>query len=151
MSKKQISMLISAVLTGCLLLCFFLSAPFLFVLPNIVLSFPFVFQLDGLTTIFGALTTFLVFLCLLISLPAMYNYSSYLLVLWALEFLLFHTFTSLHLLSFYVFFEITLIPMMLLILIWGSRQRKLHAMYMFFFYTVVGSIFLLLGILFTYL
>lgn len=64
---------------------------------------------------------------------------------------LFHAFTSLNLIIFFIFFEISLVPMILFILIWGSRQRKIHAMYVFFFYTVVGSIFLLFGILYLYL
>jgi NADH:ubiquinone oxidoreductase subunit 4 (subunit M) len=50
-------------------------------------------------------------------------------------------------LTFYALFESTLIPMFLLILFWGARQRKLHAAYMFFFYTAFGSIFLLSGVL----
>jgi NADH-ubiquinone oxidoreductase chain 4 len=40
-----------------------------------------------------------------------------------------------------------MVPMFLIIGIWGSRQRKIHAVYQFFFYTLFGSIFLLLGIL----
>lgn len=68
-----------------------------------------------------------------------------------LEIFLFHTFLSANMLFFYVAFETTLIPMFLLILLWGSRQRKLHAMYMFFFYTVIGSVLLFGGILFTLL
>lgn len=54
-------------------------------------------------------------------------------------------------LTFYSFFEATLLPMVLIILFWGSRQRKLHAMYMFFFYTVFGSILILMGLLFHFL
>jgi len=63
---------------------------------------------------------------------------------------LLHTFTSINLLLFYIFFEISLVPMFLLILLWGSRQRKVHAAYLFFFYTAVGSFFLLLGLLFLF-
>ena len=43
-----------------------------------------------------------------------------------------------------------MIPMFLLIGIWGSRQRKIHAVYYFFFYTAFGSIFLLLSLLLIY-
>jgi len=76
-----------------------------------------------------------------------FNLGFFLGVFFLLEFFLFHTFVSANVLTFYAMFEVTLIPMFLLILLWGSRQRKLHAMYMFFFYTVVGSIFLLAGVL----
>ena len=38
--------------------------------------------------------------------------------------------------------------MVLLILIWGARQRKVHAMFVFVFYTAFGSLFLLVGILY---
>ena len=41
--------------------------------------------------------------------------------------------------------------MILFIFFWGSRQRKVHATYVFFFYTVFGSFFLLVGLLYLYL
>lgn len=79
-----------------------------------------------------------------------YNIWCYLLAFFVLQFFLLHTFAAVNMLVFYVMFEVTLIPMFLLIILWGSRQRKLHAMYMFFFYTVVGSFFLFFGILILY-
>lgn len=106
-----------------------------------------VFSLDYLSVFFAALTCFLVFCCLSISGAHTFNLGFFLGVFFLLELFLLHTFTSANLLTFYAMFEVTLIPMFLLILLWGSRQRKLHAMYMFFFYTVVGSIFLLVGVL----
>jgi proton-translocating NADH-quinone oxidoreductase chain M len=57
-------------------------------------------------------------------------------------------FSTLDLVVFYVFFEGVLIPMSFLIGIWGSRERKIRAFYLFFFYTLVGSLFMLLGILY---
>jgi NADH-quinone oxidoreductase subunit M len=59
-------------------------------------------------------------------------------------------FSILDLLLFYVFFEAILIPMFLLIGIWGSRERKLRAAYLLFFYTLFGSVLMLLGILYIY-
>lgn len=56
-------------------------------------------------------------------------------------------FTSLDLLFFFIFFELLLIPMFLLIGIYGSRINKIEATYRFFLYTLVGSLFLLLVIL----
>lgn len=56
-----------------------------------------------------------------------------------------------NLLMFYLFFEASLIPMYYLIVTWGSRERRLHAAYMYFFYTLLGSIFLITGILLVFL
>jgi len=57
----------------------------------------------------------------------------------------------LDLLLFYVFFESVLIPMFIIIGVWGSRERKIRAAYQFFLYTLFGSIIMLLGILIIYL
>lgn len=55
-------------------------------------------------------------------------------------------FTILDLVGFYVLFESILIPMFLIIGIWGSREEKVQAAYYFFFYTFIGSVFMLLAI-----
>ncbi len=55
-------------------------------------------------------------------------------------------FSALDLFIFYVFFESSLIPMFLIIGIWGARARRIKAAYYLFFYTLGGSIFLLFGI-----
>jgi len=47
---------------------------------------------------------------------------------------------------FYILFEIILIPMFIIIGVWGSRKEKERAAYYFFFYTLVGSLFMLLSI-----
>jgi len=57
---------------------------------------------------------------------------------------------SLNLLLFYIAFEGALIPMFLIIGIWGSRERKVHAAYYLFFYTLISSIFLLVGIIYIF-
>ena len=59
-------------------------------------------------------------------------------------------FSVLDLFLFYIFFEAILIPMYLLIGIWGSRERKIRAVYLFFFYTLCGSILFLIAILYIY-
>lgn len=56
-------------------------------------------------------------------------------------------FSVLDLLLFYIFFEAILIPMYLLIGYFGSRNRKLDAQNLFFIYTLVGSLCLLLSIM----
>jgi proton-translocating NADH-quinone oxidoreductase chain M len=59
-------------------------------------------------------------------------------------------FSILDLLFFYIFFESILIPMFVIIGVWGSRERKIRAAYLFFFYTLVGSVLMLAGILYIY-
>ena len=56
-------------------------------------------------------------------------------------------FIVLDLLLFYISFEGVLIPMYLLIGFYGSRNRKIHAAYQFFLYTLIGSLFLLLALI----
>jgi len=70
-----------------------------------------------------------------------------LLCLSSILFLLIGAFLCYDLLAFYILFESILIPMFLIIGIWGSRSEKVKAAYYFFFYTLVGSVFFLVGIL----
>jgi len=51
---------------------------------------------------------------------------------------------------FYIFFEAILIPMYVLIGMWGSRERKIRAVYLLFFYTLVSSLFFLIAILYLF-
>jgi NADH:ubiquinone oxidoreductase subunit 4 (subunit M) len=67
-----------------------------------------------------------------------------------LDFLLIGTFCFLDLLLFYVFFESVLIPMFLIVGVWGSREKKILASYYFFLYTLFGSVVMLLSILYIY-
>ena len=59
-------------------------------------------------------------------------------------------FSSLDAILYYVFWEAMLIPMFLIIGIWGSRERKIRASYFFFLYTLLGSVLMLLGIFYIY-
>lgn len=65
-----------------------------------------------------------------------------------LELILIHVFCSLNILVFYFYFECVLIPMFLLIGQWGSRLRRIFAAYQFLLYTLFGSLFVLLGLIF---
>ena len=67
-----------------------------------------------------------------------------------MELILILVFTCLDLFFFYIFFEAVLIPMFLVIGIWGSRQRKVRAAYLFFLYTLLGSLFMLISIIYIY-
>ncbi len=109
----------------------------------------FVFGLDGISIFLFVLTALLTFLCILFILnEKLLKY--YVLNLLLIEFLLFLVFSTLDLLLFYIFFEAILIPMYLLVGVWGSRARKIRAAYLLFFYTLVGSLLMLLGLLYIF-
>ena len=107
--------------------------------------------LDGISLFFILLTTFLVPVCLLASWDSIKIYiKEYSIAFLFLEAILICVFSILDILFFYIFFEAVLIPMFLIVGVWGSRERKIRAAYQFFIYTLVGSVLMLLGILFIY-
>jgi NADH:ubiquinone oxidoreductase subunit 4 (subunit M) len=116
-----------------------------FELMNLQLSF----GLDGISLFYFILSSFLIFLCVLFVFDEK-HLKYYLLNLFIIELLLLLVFSVLDILLFYIFFEAILIPMYLVIGIWGSRERKNWEAYMLFFYTLCGSLLLLFGILYIY-
>jgi proton-translocating NADH-quinone oxidoreductase chain M len=107
--------------------------------------------IDGISIFFLLLTTLLIPICILISWNSInYKLKEYLISFLILEFLLIGVFCILDLLLFYIFFESVLIPMFLIIGVWGSRDRKILASYYFFLYTLLGSVLMLLSILYIY-
>lgn len=115
------------------------------------LNFNFSIGIDGISLFFVLLTTLLIFLCILISWTSVKIYiKEFLLAFLILEFFLIGVFSILDLLLFYIFFESVLIPMYLIVGIWGSRERKIRAAYFFFIYTLLGSVLMLLSILYIY-
>lgn len=116
-----------------------------------VLNLNITFGIDGISLFFLLLTTLLIPLCLLISWNSItYNLKGYLISFLLIEFFLIVVFCVLDLLMFYIFFESILIPMFLIVGFWGSRERKILAAYYFFFYTLIGSVVMLLSILYIY-
>jgi NADH-quinone oxidoreductase subunit M len=114
-----------------------------------LMNFKFSFGLDGISLFFFILTSLLIFLCILF----IWNetrFKEYALNLLLIEFLLLLVFSVLDVFLFYVFFEAILIPMFVLIGIWGSRERKIRAVYLLFFYTLFGSLLMLIGLLYIY-
>lgn len=106
---------------------------------------------DGISIFFIILTAFLIPICILASWESItYKIKEFILMLLFTELLLINVFSVLDLFFFYIFFEGVLIPMFIIIGVWGSRQRKIHAAYQFFFYTLLGSILMLLGIIIIY-
>jgi proton-translocating NADH-quinone oxidoreductase chain M len=107
--------------------------------------------IDGISLFFVLLTTLLVPLCILASFDSVKIYvKEYMIAFLVMEALLIIVFSILDLLLFYVFFESVLIPMFLIVGVWGSRERKVRAAYMLFLYTLIGSVLMLLAILLMY-
>jgi len=118
---------------------------------NFLFNFYYVIGIDNISLLFLLLTFFLTPICILISWNSIkYKYNSFIICLVIITFILFNIFCVLDLVFFYIFFESILIPMFILIGVWGSRQRKIHAVYQLFFYTLLGSLLMLLGILVIY-
>ena len=115
------------------------------------LNFNFSLGIDGISLFFILLTTLLIFLCILISWTSVkVNIKEFLIAFLVMEFFLIGVFSILDLLLFYIFFESVLIPMYLIVGVWGSRERKIRAAYFFFLYTLLGSVLMLLSILYIY-
>ena len=109
----------------------------LFWLSNSNLNF--ILGIDGISLFFLFLTTLLIPLCLMVSWNSVgNNLKEFLVAFLILDFFLIGTFCVLDLLLFYIFFESVLIPMFLIIGVWGSRERKILASYYFFFIYVIG-------------
>jgi len=107
---------------------------------------------DGFSIWFIILSTFLIPLCILVSWENIkFRLKEFLLLLFLLEFLLIQVFVITDLILFYILFESVLIPMFIMIGVWGSRERKIFASYQFFIYTFFGSVLMLIGILYLYI
>ena len=114
-----------------------------------LLNIDFSFGVDGISVFFVFLTAFLIFLCILFSWESPFLKEHFINLL-VLDFLLILVFSVLDLLLFYIFFEAILIPMFLLIGFLGSRARKIRAAYLLFFYTLFGSVLMLIGLIYIY-
>src|SRR5947209_3953182 len=105
---------------------------------------------DGFSVWLVVLTTFLTPLCVLISWKSIHErVKEFFIILLILETALIGVFTSLDLFLFYFFWEATLIPMALLIGIYG-HGRRVYAAVKFFLYTMIASVFMLAAILWLY-
>ena len=105
------------------------------------LNINFFVGIDGVSLLFILLTTFIFPLCILTSWKSIKeNLKEYMIVFLMMEALLIIVFCILDLLLFYVFFESILIPIFLIVGIWGSRCRRIRASYMLFLYTLLGSV-----------
>ncbi len=102
---------------------------------------------DGVSILFVLLTAFLLPICVVASWKSVETrVVEYMIAFLILETLVIGVFTSLDLFLFYIFFEGTLVPMFLIIGIWGGANR-IYASYKFFLYTLLGSVLMLLAML----
>ncbi|MEM8647065.1 MAG: NADH-quinone oxidoreductase subunit M, partial [Pseudomonadota bacterium] len=104
---------------------------------------------DGISILFVMLTTFLMPGCVLASWGVKTRVKEYMIAFLVLETLMIGVFVSLDLLLFYLFFEGGLIPMFLIIGIWGGA-RRVYASFKFFLYTLLGSVLMLLAMMAMY-
>ena len=106
---------------------------------------------DGISMLFVILTTFLMPACILASWHSITTrVKEYLVAFLFLETLMIGVFCALDLVLVYLFFEGGLIPMFLIIGVWGGA-RRVYASFKFFLYTLLGSVLMLLAILAMYL
>ncbi len=102
---------------------------------------------DGISVLFVVLTAFLMPLAIIASWESIQErVAEYMIAFLVLETLMIGVFCALDIVVFYIFFEGALIPMFLIIGIWGGKNR-LYAAYKFFLYTLTGSVLMLAAIL----
>ncbi|HEY8381672.1 MAG TPA: NADH-quinone oxidoreductase subunit M [Microvirga sp.] len=105
---------------------------------------------DGFSMPFILLTTFLMPFCILASWDSIqHRVKEYMVAFLVLETTMIGVFGALDLVLFYLFFEAGLIPMFLIIGIWGGK-RRIYASFKFFLYTLLGSVLMLLAIMAMY-
>ncbi|CAN5686518.1 NADH-quinone oxidoreductase subunit M [soil metagenome] len=101
---------------------------------------------DGISVLFVMLTTFLMPLTIAASWTVRERVKEYMIAFLMLETLMIGVFTALDLVLFYVFFEGGLIPMFLIIGVWGG-SRRVYASFKFFLYTFLGSVLMLVAMI----
>ena len=105
---------------------------------------------DGISMLFVILTTFLMPFCVLASWDSVQKrLKEYMIAFLLLEVVMIGVFVALDTVLFYVFFEATLIPMFIIIGVWGGKDR-VYASYKFFLYTLLGSVLTMLAIMAMY-
>ena len=142
---------------------FFLSLYLWIVFDNSIVDFQFVEErewisgfvnykvgVDGISILFILLTTFITPICVITVNATIKNrLKDFLIAILILETFMIGVFCSLDLVVFYLFFEAGLIPMFLIIGIWGG-ERRVYSAFKFFLYTLLGSVLMLVAIISIY-
>ena len=105
---------------------------------------------DGISVLFVLLTTFLMPITIAACWGVEHRVKEYMIALLVLESLMIGVFVALDLVLFYLFFEAGLIPMFLIIGIWGGKNR-IYAAFKFFLYTFLGSVLMLVAMVTMYI
>ena len=114
-------------------------------IPNLELSYH--VGVDGISMFFVILATLLTVICILASWVSIVDrVKDFMIAFLILETLMVGMFSSLDLILFYIFFEGVLIPMFIIIGVWGGPRRN-YAAYKLFLYTLTGSVLMLIGVL----
>lgn len=105
---------------------------------------------DSLSIWFVFLNHLIIYLCLLYTYSTRHKQYGYIYCLLLLQWGIGGAFMVFDILGFFIFFELTLIPIYLIILIYGSRERRIRASYLISLYTLLGSIFMFFNILYCF-
>ena len=105
---------------------------------------------DGLSVLFVVLTAFLMPICIMASGAIKNRVADYMIAFLLLETLVIGVFCALDLVLFYIFFEGGLIPMFIIIGVWGG-QNRVYAAFKFFLYTLLGSVLMLVAMIVMFL
>ena len=106
--------------------------------------------IDGISILFIILTTFITSICVIsVNSTTKYRLKDFLAAILFMETMMIGVFCSLDLVIFYLFFEAGLIPMFLIIGIWGG-SRRVYSAFKFFLYTLLGSVLMLVAIIYIY-
>ena len=106
--------------------------------------------IDGISILFIVLTTFITPICILSCINSVKErVKEFLIAILILETFMIGVFCSLDLVIFYLFFEAGLIPMFLIIGVWGG-QKRVYSAFKFFLYTLLGSVLMLVAIIVIY-
>jgi NADH-quinone oxidoreductase subunit M len=117
-------------------------------LPSLGISYH--MGIDGISLFFVILSTFLTPICVLASWKAItMRVKEYMIAFLVLETMMIGTFAALDFVMFYIFFEAVLIPMFIIIGVWGG-PRRVYSAFKFFLYTLAGSVLLLAALLTLY-
>ena len=105
---------------------------------------------DGISVLFVLLSTFLMPICILASWEAIeHRVKEYMISFLVLETMMVGMFCALDMVLFYIFFEAVLIPMFLIIGVWGGA-RRVYSAFKFFLYTLAGSVLMLVALLYIF-
>ncbi len=116
---------------------------------NWIMGLKYKMGVDGISVLFVLLTTFMMPLTIAASWGVTNRVKEYMIAFLLLETLMLGVFMALDLVLFYLFFEAGLIPMFLIIGIWGGKDR-IYASFKFFLYTFLGSVLMLIAMIYMF-